>query len=41
VPRVDNSGVLTRDLVEFLRETDQAGAAVRPGSATLADATAP
>jgi hypothetical protein len=39
VPRVDNSGGLTRDLVQFLRETDQAGASVSPGIATLADTT--
>jgi hypothetical protein len=40
VPRVDNSGALTRDLVQFLRETDQAAAAVRPGIVSVADAAA-
>jgi hypothetical protein len=34
VPRVDNTGALTRDLLQFLQETDQAGAAVPPGALT-------
>ncbi len=37
VPRVDNTGTLTRELVEFLRETGQAGAAVTPEAATHAE----
>jgi hypothetical protein len=41
VPRVDNTGALTRDLVQFLRQTDQAGAEVPVGVTTLADAAAP
>jgi hypothetical protein len=40
VPRVDNSGAMTRELVQFLHETDQAGAAVSPGTATVADTAA-
>ena len=40
VPRVDNSGALTRDLLEFLRETGQAGSAVRHGVASHADTAA-
>ena len=37
VPRVDNSGTLTRELVEFLRESGQAGAAVTADAATYAE----
>jgi hypothetical protein len=32
VPRVDNTGVLTRELLEFLRDTGQAGAVVPAGN---------
>jgi hypothetical protein len=33
VPRVDNTGALTHDLIQFLRRSHQAGAMVPPGAA--------
>jgi hypothetical protein len=40
VPRVDNTGALTRDLLQFLRESDQVAAMVAPRALSLADASA-
>jgi hypothetical protein len=34
VPRVDNSGLLTRDLIQFLGQADLAGAGVSPVAST-------
>jgi hypothetical protein len=37
VPRVDNSGSLTRELLDFLRETDRVGDDVSPGKLAAPD----
>jgi hypothetical protein len=37
VPRVDNTGALTLDLFQFLRESKLAGAAVPPETCSLAN----
>jgi hypothetical protein len=41
VPRVDNTGVLTREILEFLRETAQSGVAVPAGDASPVGKGAP
>ena len=41
VPRMDNTGALTRDLIRFLAESDLAGVAVPPQVCSLAHTTAP